>query len=105
MGGRAGDADTHADTRFAILLERIFAVECHGHAMGGSNRFRRRSALQQNGEFVAAEAGRGVTFALIDKRTPPDFLEQQVTGSMAATIIALLATLKIQIKQRGRLML
>src|SRR5258708_88542 len=105
MGGRAGDADTHADTRFAILLERIFAVECHGHAMGGSNRFRRRSALQQNSEFIAAEAGSGVTFAQIDEQAPADFLEQQVAGGMAETVIDLLEAVEIQTKQRGRIIL
>src|SRR5260370_31611733 len=96
MGGRAGDADTHADTRFAILLERIFAVECHGHAMGGSNRFRRRSALQQNGEFVAAEAGRRVTLPQLGKETPSDFPEQQTTGSIAETVTDPLEPLALQ---------
>ena len=63
MRGRAGNANADTDVRFAILVKFILAVERSGHAMRRGDGFCRGSAVQQDGEFVAAQTGRRIALA------------------------------------------
>src|SRR5450631_2175314 len=99
MGWRAGNPDADANIRLAELVKVVSAAHSHCNPLRGGNRLSGRSVQQKRGKFVAAESSSRVALAKIDQEPSADFLQQQIAGSVAKTVVNVLEAVQVEAKK------
>ncbi len=96
------DTDARAEPEGTLLPGELEIADRLAQRLGGAHGFVERAALEQDSEFVAAEAREGIAPAHLRFEQGADLAEQRVAGAVAAGVVDDFELIQIQAAERIR---